>query len=123
MKYLHQSGIGSHGHLTSRNCVVNNRWNCLITDYGLHHLRNRRELIKSYYIENREGISRRCRVEKHRALSHSYADTTYTNKNTGTTHAYIYKHVTHLRTLSHYTHKPCNTIIYVYTCTHTLKHT
>ncbi len=35
MAYIHQSHIGSHGHLTSSNCVVDSRWACKITDYGL----------------------------------------------------------------------------------------
>lgn len=35
MVYLHQSPIASHGHLTSSNCVVDSRWTCKITDFGL----------------------------------------------------------------------------------------
>ena len=34
MNYLHHSPFGSHGHLSSSNCVVDNRWVCKITDYG-----------------------------------------------------------------------------------------
>lgn len=30
---------GWHGHLTSSNCVIDSRWVCKITDYGLHYLR------------------------------------------------------------------------------------
>src|SRR6218665_380897 len=39
MAYLHDSKIGSHGHLTSTNCVIDPRWTCKITDYGLCYMR------------------------------------------------------------------------------------
>eukprot|EP00795_Rhopilema_esculentum_P006236 gene6236-11647_t len=35
MLELHRSPIGAHGRLTSNNCVIDNRWVCKITDYGL----------------------------------------------------------------------------------------
>ena len=35
MQYLHACPIGSHGHLTSSNCIVDKRWTCKITDYGM----------------------------------------------------------------------------------------
>ena len=35
MQYLHTCPIGSHGHLTSSNCIVDKRWTCKITDYGM----------------------------------------------------------------------------------------
>jgi len=35
MVELHRSPIGAHGRLTSSNCVIDNRWVCKITDYGL----------------------------------------------------------------------------------------
>ena len=31
----------SHGSLTSLNCVVNSRWSCQITDYGLHYIKQK----------------------------------------------------------------------------------
>ena len=31
----------SHGSLTSFNCVVNSRWSCQITDYGLHYIKQK----------------------------------------------------------------------------------
>lgn len=40
MVYLHGSVIGSHGRLKSTNCVVDARWTCRITDYGMGHIRN-----------------------------------------------------------------------------------
>ena len=30
---------GFHGRLSSSNCVVDSRWICKITDYGLHHIK------------------------------------------------------------------------------------
>ncbi|ESN91552.1 hypothetical protein HELRODRAFT_108365 [Helobdella robusta] len=41
MDYLHNSDIGSHGHLRSSKCVVDSRWHCKITGYGLSELRRR----------------------------------------------------------------------------------
>lgn len=35
MDHLHNTSIGSHGYLTSNNCVIDNRWTCKITDYGM----------------------------------------------------------------------------------------
>ena len=39
MDYLHDSDIGSHGSLMSSKCVLDNRWNCKITGYGLKSIR------------------------------------------------------------------------------------
>jgi atrial natriuretic peptide receptor A len=39
MCYLHTSPIHSHGQLKSSNCVVDSRFVCKISDYGLHDLR------------------------------------------------------------------------------------
>ena len=41
MDYLHNTSVGSHGHLTSRACVVDSRYSCKISDYGMNWLRNR----------------------------------------------------------------------------------
>ncbi|XP_070388032.1 retinal guanylyl cyclase 1-like isoform X1 [Dermacentor albipictus] len=35
MRYLHNSPIRQHGHLTSRNCVIDSRWVLKVTDYGM----------------------------------------------------------------------------------------
>ena len=40
MNYLHQSEIGVHGHLKSKNCLVDIRFCLKIGDYGLPSLRN-----------------------------------------------------------------------------------
>ena len=49
MQELHRSQIGAHGRLTSCNCVIDNRWVCKITDYGLDKLKaNAKEDISEY---------------------------------------------------------------------------
>ncbi|CAF0852137.1 unnamed protein product [Adineta steineri] len=40
MQHLHNSQIGSHGNLKSSNCVVDSRFICKITDFGLPTLRS-----------------------------------------------------------------------------------
>lgn len=39
MEHLHDSGIRTHGRLKSSNCLVDSRWSCKITDYGLFAMR------------------------------------------------------------------------------------
>ena len=38
--YLNFSQTGYHGHLTSANCIIDSRWVCKITDFGLQHIRH-----------------------------------------------------------------------------------
>ena len=40
MQHVHNSQIGSHGNLKSSNCVVDSRFVCKITDFGLPTLRS-----------------------------------------------------------------------------------
>ena len=44
LKYLHNSDIKLHGRLKSTNCVVDGRFTCKITDYGLPLLYNAQKL-------------------------------------------------------------------------------
>ena len=44
MKYLHNSDIKVHGRLKSTNCVVDGRFTCKITDYGLPLLYNAQKI-------------------------------------------------------------------------------
>lgn len=39
MECLHSSPIDFHGHLKSSNCLIDNRWVCKITDFGLRAIR------------------------------------------------------------------------------------
>jgi len=41
MEYLHESVIVSHGRLNSSNCVIDNKWTCKITDYGMGNFRRK----------------------------------------------------------------------------------
>ena len=56
MSYLHESVIGSHGHLTSRNVLVTSRWSCVITDYGFPRLRGFRSRMQKYSKHNPESM-------------------------------------------------------------------
>ncbi len=49
MAYIHGSSIGSHGHLTAFNCVVDLHWTCKITDYGLIDIRKSLQTIQRRY--------------------------------------------------------------------------
>ena len=40
MQYIHHSPLEFHGNLRSTNVVVDNRWMCKITDFGLRKLRS-----------------------------------------------------------------------------------
>ena len=39
MKFLHESALGSHGHLSSACCYVDGRWTLKVGDVGLHWLK------------------------------------------------------------------------------------
>ena len=39
MQYVHTSVFRSHGRLKSSNCVIDNRWLCKVTDFGLTQLK------------------------------------------------------------------------------------
>ncbi|KAH9518864.1 hypothetical protein Btru_006448 [Bulinus truncatus] len=48
LEYIHKSAVGYHGNLKSSNCVVDSRWTCKLTDFGVPKLR---AVIKSLSTE------------------------------------------------------------------------
>ena len=51
---LHDSPIKLHGHLTSKNCLINHRWVLQISDYGLTEFSANNRAIKTESIENEQ---------------------------------------------------------------------
>ena len=55
MEYLHASAIGTHGQLRSSKCVIDGRWTCKVSSYGLGSLRkcDREEMgyTEKYYLQ------------------------------------------------------------------------
>ncbi|KAK2145858.1 hypothetical protein LSH36_651g01016 [Paralvinella palmiformis] len=49
MEYLHKSSVEHHGRLKSSNCVIDNRWTCMITDYGIDNLRRKSQWTDDQY--------------------------------------------------------------------------
>lgn len=43
MSYLHNGVLRSHGHLTSNNCLIDNRWMLKVTGFGLGKIRHLHE--------------------------------------------------------------------------------
>ncbi|XP_055957672.1 atrial natriuretic peptide receptor 2 [Patella vulgata] len=43
LEYIHKSSVGYHGNLKSSNCVVDSRWTCKLTDFGVPRIRCRDE--------------------------------------------------------------------------------
>ena len=49
LNYIHLSSFGSHGFLSSINCLVDSYWTVKISDYGMAEFRQRRAaIIKSF---------------------------------------------------------------------------
>ena len=43
---LHQSFVGVHGQLSSQNCLINDRWQVRISDFGLDMIRDSQPIKK-----------------------------------------------------------------------------
>ena len=39
LEYIHKSAVKQHGNLKSSNCVIDSRWVCKLTDFGLQKLK------------------------------------------------------------------------------------
>ncbi len=50
LRYLHHSQVGYHGTLTSSKCVIDNRWTCKITGYGLHQIHSTSRDVHLYQL-------------------------------------------------------------------------
>ena len=49
LNYIHLSSFGSHGFLSSTNCLIDKYWTVKISDYGMAKFRQRRAaIIKSF---------------------------------------------------------------------------
>ncbi|XP_053384831.1 atrial natriuretic peptide receptor 1-like [Mercenaria mercenaria] len=47
LEYLHKSAIRHHGNLRSSNCVIDNRWVCKLTDFGIQRLKPARDSVET----------------------------------------------------------------------------
>lgn len=62
MTYLHSTDIGSHGNLSSLTCVIDHRWNCKITDYGLAHFRKLATKTEAQKADDKPFLSRESKI-------------------------------------------------------------
>lgn len=69
MTYLHSTDIGSHGNLSSLTCVIDHRWNCKITDYGLAHFRKLATKTVAEKVDDKPFLSRESKLVRKCTLS------------------------------------------------------
>lgn len=76
MRYLHQSPLGSHGRLTSTNCLVDDTWTCKVADFGLGYFRKMQMFHSSVSNSHRNSSERICTVclALYRWLLSSFSD-------------------------------------------------
>lgn len=72
MQHIHNSQIGSHGNLKSSNCVVDSRFICKITDFGLPTLRSNNNKDSSPGVERDYTYFRSMNTVKYYFLSVNY---------------------------------------------------
>ncbi|ALC39302.1 Gyc32E [Drosophila busckii] len=56
--YLHDSEIISHGNLRSSNCLIDSRWVCQISDFGLHELKAAQDEPNKAELEIKRALCR-----------------------------------------------------------------
>ena len=56
LMFLHRSEIRSHGRLTSRNCLVDNRWTIKLSGFGLHTFRSGRSGVGEFVPGMAHGV-------------------------------------------------------------------
>ena len=47
LEYIHKSSVHYHGNLKSTNCVVDSRWTCKLTDFGVANIREQEQAALS----------------------------------------------------------------------------
>ncbi|GAB0097290.1 Guanylate cyclase [Sergentomyia squamirostris] len=65
MIYIHESEIISHGNLRSSNCLVDSRWVCQITDFGLHEFKSGQEETNRESLEVARNLCRAPELLRH----------------------------------------------------------
>ncbi|XP_059618023.1 guanylate cyclase 32E-like [Phlebotomus argentipes] len=65
MIYIHESEIVSHGNLRASNCLVDSRWVCQITDFGLHEFKLGQEEPNRETVELARNLYRAPELLRH----------------------------------------------------------
>lgn len=63
--YLHDSDIISHGNLRSGNCLIDSRWVCQLTDFGLHEFKGGEEHPNRKEIELKRSLYKAPEILRH----------------------------------------------------------
>jgi len=58
LEYIHKSPIHFHGNLRSTNCVVDSRWTCKLTDFGVPVIRELEKVTSQQVVEDQQSESR-----------------------------------------------------------------
>ncbi|CAI5451735.1 unnamed protein product [Caenorhabditis angaria] len=64
LSFIHNSFIGIHGHLTSRCCLIDDRWQIKVSDFGLNNMRSRKIETKKDLLWTAPEILRDENMEK-----------------------------------------------------------
>ncbi|CAI5451736.1 unnamed protein product [Caenorhabditis angaria] len=64
LSFIHNSFIGIHGHLTSRCCLIDDRWQIKVSDFGLNNMRSKKIETKKDLLWTAPEILRDENMEK-----------------------------------------------------------